>query len=603
MSRESQIRRELLQILTAIVEQDAAPQQFERVNAILLEHPHAATLLAEAVWLTSVLEHRGWEVQIGELASAKALAGISLTDQVLQTSPEDGTARQDDANQILPAPQPSNSLGRIGPGIVSILAALAIAASLMLAGWIGVGVGQPGRTDPSSGTDALAGPRTKGNGAELAALVSGSANCQWRPGFDPLAIGSGLQRGREIGIVDGIAFLQCLSGVLARLEGPSTLDVTYDYQPRLLDGVSTFVLPWHYDTNCVELRTVRIFGGPAEFGCVSGAGTSEIHCFRGAISVEAIDGSNTFQLSEGESAKFRDGASGNSLGVVFGRAQESRFQSLQADRGQLSIPLRYIESVRRSQPLAYWRFEELRETDGETLIENEMGPLHPLRVHGTVLPVSEPDNRCVEMGTWDREGYLFVKDPLKELATESYSIECWLKLKHHQYATIVALVKDVGNEWSWRHHAVLLEAGSPELVTRGYRYLHRLPPSSNWQEGVNCMSDMSYSVGKWQHVVIVKDQKETRLYLDGVLSGREHTTNMPLPPTLHLIVGRAYKPTRGRSFMGRLDELCIYPRALQPTEISERYEIIRKAMRDYAEPPQGNPDPRKESDGKFGPSA
>lgn len=603
MAKESQIRRELLQIVAAIVEQDAAPQQFERINAILLEYPHAATLLAEAIWLTSVLEHRGWEGQINELASAKALAAIPLINPMSQAPPEQGSACQDDAIEISPASQAPKTFGRIGPGLVSILAALAIAASLMLVGWIGVGVGQPGRKDIASEANSLAGPPVRGSSAEIAALVSASANCQWRPGFDPMSVGSGLQRGREIGIVDGIAFLQCLSGVLARLEGPSTLDVTYDYQPRLLDGVSTFVLPWHYDTNCVELRTVRIFGGPAEFGCICSGGKSEIHCFHGAISVEAIDGSDTFQLSEGESAKFRDDASRNSLGIVFGRAQQSRFQSLQADRGQLSIPPQYIESVRRSEPLAYWRFEELRESDGETLIDNEMGPLHPLRVHGTVLPVSEPDNRCVEMGTWDREGYLFVKDPLKELANESYSIECWLKLKHHQYSTIVALVKDVGNEWSWRHHAVLLEAGSPELVTRGYRYLHRLPPSSNWQEGVNCMSDSTYSVGKWQHVVIVKDQKETRLYLDGVLSGREHTTNTPLPPTLHLIVGRAYKPTRGRSFMGRLDELCIYPRALQPTEISERYEIIRKAMRDYAEIPQGNPDPRNESDSKLGPSA
>jgi hypothetical protein len=68
-----------------------------------------------------------------------------------------------------------------------------------------------------------------------------------------------------------------------------------------------------------------------------------------------------------------------------------------------------------------------------------------------------------------------------------------------------------------------------------------------------------------------------RLYINGdqVAEGEDRSD---LPHGLRLLVGRLY-PDRGvRPFIGQLDELALYRRALTPQEITQHYRLVRPVL-------------------------
>jgi hypothetical protein len=106
------------------------------------------------------------------------------------------------------------------------------------------------------------------------------------------------------------------------------------------------------------------------------------------------------------------------------------------------------------------------------------------------------------------------------------------------------------------------------------RFLHRSPAGNEPQTGTSCYSKTPYTLRKWQHVVATKDGPHMRLYVNGaeVAAGEDPSK---LPPGLRLLVGRLY-PDRGvRPFIGQLDELALYNRALSASEIADHYRLVR----------------------------
>src|SRR5690606_27442275 len=92
-------------------------------------------------------------------------------------------------------------------------------------------------------------------------------------------------------------------------------------------------------------------------------------------------------------------------------------------------------------------------------------------------------------------------------------------------------------------------------------------------KGISCFSQDLYQVRRWQHVVTVKRGDQMQLYMDGKLSGvaRDATT---LASGLKLTVGRAEPSGSVFQFIGQLDELAVYPRALTTHEIKLHYECV-----------------------------
>jgi Concanavalin A-like lectin/glucanases superfamily len=134
---------------------------------------------------------------------------------------------------------------------------------------------------------------------------------------------------------------------------------------------------------------------------------------------------------------------------------------------------------------------------------------------------------------------------------------------------------------------MLLELGGP-LTTPStiehpgrIRFLHRDPPSDNAETGTSCFSQVPYELRKWAHVVAVKDGSEMRLYVNGKLAAQGNE-NTKLASGLSLLVGQLDRHRDWRRFIGQIDELAIYNRALSDREILRHFHLAR--------PPQASAD-------------
>jgi hypothetical protein len=79
---------------------------------------------------------------------------------------------------------------------------------------------------------------------------------------------------------------------------------------------------------------------------------------------------------------------------------------------------------------------------------------------------------------------------------------------------------------------------------------------------------------KWQHIVAVKDHTEMRLYVDTVQVASAPDST-PLSDGLELLVGQIDRERDWRPFVGQLDELAFYDRALSKEEIEKHYHLVR----------------------------
>ena len=79
------------------------------------------------------------------------------------------------------------------------------------------------------------------------------------------------------------------------------------------------------------------------------------------------------------------------------------------------------------------------------------------------------------------------------------------------------------------------------------------------------------SANKWQHVVMLKDSTQIKVYVDGVFACSRAATDMVYTGS-YLGLGRDYEDDYGKRFWnGRLDDIRIYNRALSDAEIQALY--------------------------------
>jgi hypothetical protein len=91
-----------------------------------------------------------------------------------------------------------------------------------------------------------------------------------------------------------------------------------------------------------------------------------------------------------------------------------------------------------------------------------------------------------------------------------------------------------------------------------------------------------YGLRYWQHIVAVHRGTSTQLFLDGKKVA-EGEGPKRIPSDLFLVVGQAYTASIAEAefiFVGQLDELAMYPRALSADEIVQHYKIIQSEQRE-----------------------
>jgi hypothetical protein len=314
-------------------------------------------------------------------------------------------------------------------------------------------------------------------------------------------------------------------------------------------------------------------------------------------SAESFD-EDQFRITAGTSLRLIVGKN-RTLQVHRGNANEHSFiATVPMAEDRLVIGNDYLAAVRQAQPLAYWRFE----SDTAHGVRNEVGDCFHLRIHGEMGWRDYPGNRAAELGVAGKPGYFLTDDDFGDTLSKSYSLEAWVKPSHIHLGAILGFL-----DWSTEtpltgRHGILLElcgpAGpwsnrlptdsdpprspsNPIFHPERLRLLQRVPPSADGNLGTSCYSKSAYECRKWQHYAGVKDGKSLRLYINGELVAEQSDDN-DAPAGLRALVGQVWpsgivgkKPSR--QFVGEIDEMAVYGRALEPSELIKHYRLGHEA--------------------------
>jgi hypothetical protein len=253
-------------------------------------------------------------------------------------------------------------------------------------------------------------------------------------------------------------------------------------------------------------------------------------------------------------------------------ADKDEFATKLTMGGTLPITRKYVDSVLASKPVAYWRFE----SDENGLIDNEIENGGNLKIVGNLRLTGGPDNFVAELGRPGSNGFLLSQETLNLPATTDYSTELWIKPSHVHNGSVMMFLSNL-DEGETNNAAFYLQLLNSKTESRSFnnrypgriRYLHRDPPGHDSSIGTSCFSEIPYSVRRWQHVVTTKERNRMRLFIDGALVATGDDPGQ-LTANLSVLIGQGVISSRVNPFIGQLDELAIYDRALSLAEITER---------------------------------
>jgi hypothetical protein len=430
------------------------------------------------------------------------------------------------------------------------------------------------------------------------AYLASSNGCSWGAGSPQVpTVGSSVRLGDEITLYEGIAEFRLASGVALSVEGPAALVMTSATSAVLQHGKVTVHVPW----TAPEFRMVsgecRLEARDAEFGVDLTRTRLEVHAFSGSVSVAQSPFESGFTASKGSADDVDDVHDfvpltvepGTAIALVRdlnglkppvkAAADHKRFATNLSMGGNLPVGRPYVDAVLAAQPVGYWRFESV---DGG-IARNEIAGGMSLKVIGDVPLSGGGANHVAEFGRPPGSGRLLSDRPIEELSgAEDYSFETWVKPSHFHRGVVLALT--TGPQGS--------ETEEPDLfgfrleLQRGFtangrgrpgsiRFLHRNPPTPGG--GTSCYSNRLYELRHWQHVVTVKQGAAMHVYLDGkkVATAADAT---PMARGFYLMVGQCVSEAKF-CYVGQLDELAVYRRALSAEEIAKHYKLVQPGPR------------------------
>jgi hypothetical protein len=432
----------------------------------------------------------------------------------------------------------------------------------------------------------------------LEARIVGGTPCVWdAAGVQQTTLDSPLREGDSLQLLEGIAELSLqhqTTNAKLIMEGPAAVLLARQTVPSLRYGKITIETDSSSLTRFpVETPFGRVMLEPGtEAGISAFGGSAQVHVFAGIATVEspwfpiAPQGGESKTIEAGQALYF-EGVGGVELQVTLGAAGRDRFNakvSMQSDF--LAVGPEYVQEIRNAAPVAYWRFDKEHRSsdDAGEIVLNEISDRFNGRIRGKVHWVGPEGNQAIEFGITPEPGSMVVDGSWDEVLDGDYTLEAWIKPSHYHLGSIMGFI----GEFDWQdhrnEHGVLLEVGGtsppstihqPEKI----RFLHR--PNMGVLGGVSCFSNRSYKPRQWQHVVAVREGNQLRLFLDGqlVASGKE-PAKMRLG--LQLVLGQLYSETVERFFIGHMDEVAIFGRALNVDEIRRHYQLLRPPVHEKA---------------------
>lgn len=416
--------------------------------------------------------------------------------------------------------------------------------------------------------------------------------CVWSAidGAPPLP-GQRLVEGDSLQLLEGIASLSLEYGDTSaklQVEGPAALMLARGGVPSLRYGKVTLDVqgpsgkPFPLETSFGRVMA----GCGSEIGIASFGSKAQVHVFAGDATVqsawltpqEGLPGQPEvphLTVTSGQSVALSN-VGGNSLKSTPGKADRNYFTpSIPMRADFLAVTPEYISAIEQSAPVAYWRFEGAR--DGKVL--NHMQDRFHASIHGEVDWIGPIGNQAVEFGMASTPGFLIVDDSWDETLQGDFSIELWMKPSHYHYGTMLGFVGEVDKVTRRNSFGLALELGGTYFTTsfqrpRQIRCLFRTPLGMGGGPSVYSGESDEYLTRRWQHVVVVREGATLSLHLDGVqVSSIKVEGKAPLG--LRLLLGQLYTDSVSRPFIGDLDEVAIYDRALDDGEIQSHYQLLR----------------------------
>jgi hypothetical protein len=403
----------------------------------------------------------------------------------------------------------------------------------------------------------------------VVAEVSRTSAAVWKPERPADAPAHMLMVGEEVELVSGLAEIQFHRGVRVILEGPAVLRIAGDNAAALDRGklVARVAETAHGFEVLTPFAKVRDLG--TEFAvAVANKGATDLHVFQGKVevlpaNVSGISDGSKYLVIAGERLEIPEtgiAARGNS---VDGSALFVRRMPPQTN--ELLISNEYVEAILAAKPAIYWRFEKT----AENRVVNELSVDYPLEVVGGVrlLPSHEANNSAV-FGASKQTHYMICRDA-KMFSGPEYTVEFWCQ--PYSFGQPMMTMLGVGRDTIVDSHLLaIVGKGKGATATGAVRYLHR-SPSGN-AGGSDVYSPPSLTIGAWHHIVSVYDQGTMHLYVNGVAA--TSTASAPLQADAQtILLGTLQTKSKVRPFVGRLDEVAIYDRALDADEVSKHHEI------------------------------
>ena len=606
----NELRKEIYLLAEAVLRGDASAEDVSRLDGLLQENPAASECYVE--YILQSVQLGVWATALGDSQSNSASAsqasiGSGDEDAPLQSvtadmpaeslsSPSASFSALSANRQVVAAPSFSRGSRPSGASrwrwfVSGATSALAIAALLLI-------------TFPFQKPAADLKPmRETVSASPAVALLTVDNGCDW--GNDsPLlrTVGGPVNPGESLTIYEGIAEFRLGSDVRLSVEGPASLVIGSPTTFVLLHGKVTVSVPRSaVDFKCIAAGC-QFTANDAEFGLRQEGSKLGIHVFTGEVRAAApfVAANQEQATASGSGEIIATGASvfsrasitaGHALSLTIEgdelkmanmgeKAAPEMFATKLSMSDVLPVSQAYVRAVQADRPIGYWRFSSM--TGG--VVDNEVTGGSKLKSVGTVGLSGNALNQAAEFHP-GAECCLLSDRSLDALASGDYSIEAWVKPSHMHRGRLLTLASGEGDQLCmtslelqpplnsrFRGASSSLKPYNGRFAPGTIRFVHHNPLSGKPRFDTSCFSQDRYHVRRWQHLVAVKQGSEMRMYFDGnlVASAVEHTT---LTSGVQLRVGSDIV-NHGRNFVGQLDEVALYDRALTVDEIRRHNAAI-----------------------------
>lgn len=401
----------------------------------------------------------------------------------------------------------------------------------------------------------------------VVAKLTETINAKWSAPLTSLTEGSDL-RAEPMKLLQGYAQIRLDTGVEVILQGPVEVKLEAADRIHLLEGNIYARVPSYATGFIVQTPNATVVDYGTEFAMsVSKTGITEAHVFTGRIELrsgpELIKHGPSTLLTQNNAARVDETGK-----VSLFEAKPHQFVK--------RIPSPYELAVQRTNPKAYWRFEDCANrkffnvSDRSIYSGQYFGPVQikedgPWLGKGVRAHVLEFDGR---------NGYAAVLGiTAQDISSGAYSVVLWARPDEPGAQNIITSSDVRGPDYNHSLQIRMDEKGRFEFYVFSSEELE-----------YTLTSEINPQAGRWYHIAATLGSAgNMSLFIDGKLAGSSKMKGVPIKTYDRVYIGspagndpQAHWEEHSReAFKGAVAEVAVYGRALSGQEIRTLYSLAR----------------------------